>query len=110
MTTIDNSKENGKVDIEDINADETYVVDIDADELCNINNVTHVTKDNIYQYPLALGFDVETGGHVFQLFVTNSKPMVEDGFIGETTGDWLDGGLYFGFNMSRIFAIGGNAH
>ena len=36
--------------------------------------------------------------------------MVEDGFIGETTGDWLDGGLYFGFNMSRVFAIGGNAH
>lgn len=71
---------------------------------------TNVTKDNIYQYPLALGFDVETGGHVFQLFVTNSKPMVEDGFIGETTGDWLDGGLYFGFNMSRVFAIGGNAH
>lgn len=71
---------------------------------------TNVTKDNIYQYPLALGFDVETGGHVFQLFVTNSKPMVEDGFIGETTGDWLDGGLYFGFNISRVFAIGGNAH
>ena len=65
----------------------------------------HVTADNEYRYPLALGFDIETGGHVFQIFATNSKPMVEDGFIGETTGNWLDGGIYFGFNISRVFAI-----
>ena len=65
----------------------------------------NVTSDNIYYYPLALGFDIETGGHVFQIFATNSKPMVEDGFIGETTGNWLDGGIYFGFNMSRVFAV-----
>ncbi len=65
----------------------------------------NVTRDNDYQYPLAIGFDIETGGHVFQLFATNSKPMVEDGFIGETTGNWLDGGIYFGFNISRVFAI-----
>jgi len=55
--------------------------------------------------PLALGFDIETGGHVFQLFLTNSKPMVEKGFISETTGNILDGGIYFGFNISRVFAI-----
>jgi hypothetical protein len=70
----------------------------------------HVTSKNQYQYPLAIGFDIETGGHVFQIFATNSKPMVEDGFIGETTGDWLDGGIYFGFNMSRVFAISGRSH
>ncbi len=66
----------------------------------------NVTADNIYYYPLSIGFDIETGGHVFQVFVTNSRAMVEDGFIGETTGNWLDGGLYFGFNISRVFAIG----
>ncbi len=70
----------------------------------------HVTKDNIYQYPIAIGFDIETGGHVFQLFFTNSRPMVEDGFIGETTSKWLDGGIYFGFNMSRVFTIGIGKH
>jgi hypothetical protein len=59
-----------------------------------------------YQYPLSIGFDIETGGHVFQLFFTNSRPMVEDGFIGETTSRWADGGIYFGFNMSRVFAVG----
>ena len=66
----------------------------------------HVTTDNIYEYPIAIGFDIETGGHVFQVFLTNSRPMVEDGFIGETTSNWLDGGIYFGFNMSRVFAVG----
>ncbi len=70
----------------------------------------HVTKDNAYQYPLALGFDIETGGHVFQLFFTNSRAMVEDGFIGETTSNWLDGGIFFGFNMSRVFAVGIGKH
>jgi len=56
----------------------------------------------------SLGFDIETGGHVFQLFVTNSGAMVEKGFIAETTGNWLDGGLRYGFNMSRVFALGGS--
>lgn len=64
----------------------------------------------VYRNPLALGFDVETGGHVFQLFITNSKPMVEDAVIAETTGSWADGGIYFGFNMSRVFAIPSKHH
>ena len=55
--------------------------------------------------PLSVGFDVETGGHVFQLHLTNSRAMIEKGFIGETTGDWLDGGIHFGFNISRVFAL-----
>ena len=55
--------------------------------------------------PLSVGFDVETGGHVFQLHVTNSMAMIEKGFIGETTGSWLDGGIHIGFNISRVFAL-----
>jgi hypothetical protein len=55
--------------------------------------------------PLSIGFDIETGGHVFQLHVTNSLAMIEKGFIGETTGSWLDGGIHFGFNISRVFAL-----
>jgi hypothetical protein len=35
--------------------------------------------------PLAIGFDIETGGHVFQLMFTNSLAMIEKGFITETT-------------------------
>lgn len=54
---------------------------------------------------LSVGFDIETGGHVFQLHFTNSTHMVEKGFITENTGEWLDGGIHFGFNVSRVFTV-----
>lgn len=55
--------------------------------------------------PFALGFDLETGGHVFQLIFTNALSMREAGFITETTGDWFAGDIHFGFNISRVFNI-----
>jgi hypothetical protein len=55
--------------------------------------------------PLSLGFDIETGGHVFQLIFTNSIAMIEKGFIGETTGNWGKGDVHFGFNISRVFTL-----
>ena len=55
--------------------------------------------------PLSIGFDIETGGHVFQLIFTNSVAMIEKSFIGETTGRWVDGDIHFGFNISRIFKL-----
>jgi hypothetical protein len=61
--------------------------------------------DPIYKNSLSLGFDIETGGHVFQLHFTNSKPMNEKGFITETTGDWAEGDIQFGFNVSRMFSV-----
>lgn len=58
-----------------------------------------------YYSPFGIGFDIETGGHVFQLHFTNSISMVEQGFIGETTGNWLKGDIHIGFNISRVFSI-----
>jgi hypothetical protein len=55
--------------------------------------------------PLSLGFDIETGGHVFQIIFTNSLAMVEKGFIGETTGRWSKGDIHLGFNISRVFTL-----
>lgn len=55
--------------------------------------------------PLSIGLDIETGGHVFQLHVSNSLAMIEKGYIAETTGNWLDGDIHFGFNISRVFAL-----
>jgi len=57
---------------------------------------------------LSVGFDIETGGHVFQLHFTNSQGMSERTFISETTGDWGKGDIFFGFNISRVFTIGKN--
>lgn len=51
------------------------------------------------------GFDIETGGHVFQVHVTNSQGMVEPLFLGRTTGSWGKGDIYFGFNISRSFNL-----
>lgn len=54
---------------------------------------------------LSVGFDIETGGHVFQLHFTNSTGMTERTFIGETTGKWEKGDVLFGFNISRVFNL-----
>lgn len=61
-----------------------------------------------YRNSLSIGFDIETGGHVFQLHFTNSTSMIEKGFIGETVGDWTNGGIHFGFNVSRVFTVIGD--
>lgn len=69
-----------------------------------------VNADNTYMSnpvynPLSVGVDVETGGHVFQLILTNSLAMIEKGFIGETSGRWLNGDVHIGFNISRVFTL-----
>ena len=61
--------------------------------------------DPKYRNSLSIGFDIETGGHVFQLHFTNSTSMIDRGFVTETTGDWLNGDIHFGFNVSRVFTI-----
>lgn len=58
------------------------------------------TKD-----PLAMGFDIETGGHVFQLHFTNATGMNERSFLTTTTDDFWKGEIRFGFNLSRVFSI-----
>ena len=58
------------------------------------------TKD-----PLAMGFDIETGGHVFQLHFTNATGMNEKAFLTTTTSDFWKGEIRFGFNLSRVFTI-----
>ena len=58
-----------------------------------------------YFNSLSVGVDIETGGHVFQLHFTNSAAMLDKAYIGETTGDWTKGDIYFGFNLSRVFTI-----
>lgn len=54
---------------------------------------------------LSVGVDLETGGHVFQIRLTNTQPMFERAFITETTGRWQDGDIYLGFTINRVFTI-----
>lgn len=71
----------------------------------NLEYGTHLNraKNSLYNNPLSLGFDLETGGHVFQLHFTNSQFMNANGVLGNSTGDWSEGDFYFGFNISRSF-------
>jgi hypothetical protein len=58
-----------------------------------------------YHDAFSVGFDIETGGHVFQLLFTNADGMIEKDFIGHTSGRWNKGDIHFGFNISRVFDI-----
>ncbi|MEP1097582.1 MAG: DUF5777 family beta-barrel protein [Cyclobacteriaceae bacterium] len=60
---------------------------------------------NTFQNSFAVGVDIETGGHVFQLHLTNAEQMNEQGFIGGTTDDFFDGDIHYGFNISRVFDL-----
>jgi hypothetical protein len=55
--------------------------------------------------PLSIGFDIETGGHVFQLHFTNAIGMNERAFLTETTNRWSKGDIQLGFNISRTFQL-----
>jgi hypothetical protein len=65
------------------------------------NNNT--TKENYN--PLGIGIELETGGHVFQMVFSNSQGMIEKSFITETTGNFFDGDIHFGFNITRAFYL-----
>jgi len=81
-----------------------------------ISKRTSVNAEYYYQVPgtqlngmsnsLSAGFDIETGGHVFQLHLTNSQGMTEPSFISNTRGKWDKGDIFFGFNVSRVFNVG----
>jgi hypothetical protein len=80
-----------------------------------INNRFSINAEYCYQLPrsipddyvnsFSIGVDIETGGHVFQLHLTNSQGMFEPAFLHRTTGKWSAGDIYFGFNISRVFTI-----
>jgi hypothetical protein len=58
-----------------------------------------------YTNSLSVGVDIETGGHVFQIRLTNSQHMFERAVINETTDKWKDGGIALGFTINRVFTI-----
>lgn len=74
-------------------------VSINLDYAVHTNRASHSQFHN----PLSVGVDLETGGHVFQMHFTNSQGIHEAGFLGQSTGDWADGDIFFGFNLLRVF-------
>jgi len=71
----------------------------------NVEYMAHFNSDYDTNKPLSLGVDLETGGHLFQLILSNSQRMFTKGLYTNTFGDWTDGTIYFGFNLIREFRI-----
>jgi opacity protein-like surface antigen len=62
------------------------------------------TADDYYN-SASIGIDLETGGHVFQIYLTNSQGLIEEQFIPQTSGKWSKGDIHIGFNINRTFQI-----
>lgn len=60
------------------------------------------SKNNFYD-ALGVGFEFETGGHVFHVNITNSAGIIENDFIPYTNSSWEKGEYKLGFNISRVF-------
>jgi len=56
-------------------------------------------------YNLAVGIDIETGGHVFQMFFTTSRALNDQYLIAGPNGDFFESEFRFGFNVNRLFSI-----
>ena len=71
----------------------------------NVDYAAHMNRASTspFNNPLSIGVDLETGGHVFQMHFSNSQGIHEAGFLGNTTGDWSTGDVFFGFNLLRVF-------
>ncbi len=66
-------------------------------------------RKNLFQEhfnPIGLGFEIETGGHVFSLMFTNASGILENDFLANTVDDWMKGGVKFSFIISRMFKFG----
>ncbi len=61
--------------------------------------------DNGFYDALGVGVEIETGGHVFHINVTNSAGLIENDIIPSTTSDWGNGQYKLGFNISRVFSF-----
>ena len=59
-----------------------------------------------YYDPFGVGVEIETGGHVFHLTLTNAPAIIENAYMPETADSWAKGGIKLGFNISRVFQLG----
>ena len=61
--------------------------------------------DNNFYDALGLGVEIETGGHVFHINLTNSAGIIPNDFIPYTVSSWSKDEYKLGFNISRVFSF-----
>jgi len=62
-------------------------------------------RDESFKQSWGLGCDIETGGHVFQLMITNVQGSFESEYIENATGTFDELNLFLGFNITRVFSL-----
>jgi len=73
-------------------------------------NTNYASTGANYYNSMGIGWEVETGGHVFQMFLTNSTGIMENQYIMGTNTSWkkigaTPAGIRIGFNITRAFAL-----
>jgi hypothetical protein len=59
-----------------------------------------------YRDVLGAGLEIETGGHVFTVLLSNASGLLENDFLVNTLDSWSNGGMKFSFIISRVFGLG----
>lgn len=66
------------------------------------------TNGTGFSDPLGFGFEMETGGHVFTLNVTNARAVNEINYLSGTQSSYGRGQYRVGFTISRMFDFNGH--
>lgn len=93
---------------------DTYYAGLGTGGRYKLTNRTSVTFQHIFAYrtetgnhanTFGIGLDFETGGHVFQLFLTNNRSLNDHYLLASEAGDITDYAFRFGFNINRSFIL-----
>tara|TARA_R110000868_G_scaffold162611_1_gene394059 strand:+ start:298 stop:1284 length:987 start_codon:yes stop_codon:yes gene_type:complete len=58
-----------------------------------------------FYMPISVGVEIETGGHVFHIDVSNAQGIVANNFLVESPASWEYAEIKLGFNISRVFNL-----
>lgn len=58
-----------------------------------------------YYHPLSCGIELETGGHVFHINLSNSSGLIFQDLLDAESDSWGDGEFKLGFRISRFFSL-----
>lgn len=83
----------------------TRSLGVSAEYIARLNAKENQPPDYVRYDAVGISFDIETGGHVFQLLFTNSLGMFERYTITKTDHDFFAGDIHFGFNITRTFQL-----
>ncbi len=84
----------------------TKVVGLILDANLPLSGAQSVFEENeTYAPALGIGLEFDTGGHVFQINLTNATGIMENDYIPYTTSRWSEGEFRLGFTISRLFNL-----